>query len=179
MPKSNQMTIRQAYRFCPRCGNKLIRVSSLPTCQNCGFRIFPDNQTSMTGFIITDNLNRVLLIFRQLEPAKNTWAIPGGFSKTGETLERTGRREVKEELNVRSRSKLLYVGSFPTMYSYQDVKRPVVTAYFHLKLSAKEAARVTANEEVKKFRWFRENRIPWERLGFQIDVSALSIFFGY
>jgi ADP-ribose pyrophosphatase len=45
--------------------------------------------------------NRVLLVKRKHEPAKDFWAIPGGKVKFGETLQQAAEREILEETGVR------------------------------------------------------------------------------
>jgi len=44
--------------------------------------------------------NKVLLVKRKNPPAKNTWAIPGGSVKPGETLQEATEREIFEETGI-------------------------------------------------------------------------------
>lgn len=44
--------------------------------------------------------NRILLIKRNKEPGKGSWAIPGGSVKLGETLQEATERELLEETGL-------------------------------------------------------------------------------
>lgn len=44
--------------------------------------------------------NKVLLVKRKNPPAKDTWAIPGGSVKLGETLQEAAEREIFEETGI-------------------------------------------------------------------------------
>ncbi len=51
-------------------------------------------------FTVVDNDLKILLIKRNLEPFKGSWALPGGFVKIDESLDDAALRELKEEGNV-------------------------------------------------------------------------------
>lgn len=54
---------------------------------------------------------KVLLVRRGGHPYLGQWALPGGFTEPGETVEATARRELKEETNLTGLS-LVPVGFF-------------------------------------------------------------------
>jgi len=57
--------------------------------------------------------NKVLLIKRGKPPLKNTWSLPGGRVKTGESLKQALVREIKEECNIE-----IEVGNLIDIFEY-------------------------------------------------------------
>jgi len=53
-----------------------------------------------TDCVISDEAGNVVLIRRKHEPFKGSYALPGGFVETGETVEAACRREIKEETSL-------------------------------------------------------------------------------
>ena len=71
----------------------------------------PSVSTDIIVFLIRENREEswrhdpekqlsVLLVKRGVEPFRGAWALPGGFLREGETLEKCAAREVKEETGV-------------------------------------------------------------------------------
>jgi ADP-ribose pyrophosphatase len=60
---------------------------------------YPDHPRVAVGAIVFKD-NKVLLVRRGKPPAKNSWAIPGGSIKIGETLQRAAEREILEETGI-------------------------------------------------------------------------------
>lgn len=107
-------------------------------------------------YTIKDNDLKVLLIKRKTQPFKNTWAIPGGFVKNGETLEFAATRELFEETNVKD----IYLEQ---LYSFGDPNRDprgwvVTVAYFALISS--ENLKISANTDAKDVKWFSAYNLP-------------------
>lgn len=50
--------------------------------------------------LLSDTLDRVLLIQRGTEPALGKWSVPGGLVERGEPLREACRREVREETGL-------------------------------------------------------------------------------
>jgi ADP-ribose pyrophosphatase len=60
---------------------------------------YPDQPRVAVGAIVFKD-NKVLLVRRGKPPAKDSWAIPGGSIKIGETLQRAAEREILEETGI-------------------------------------------------------------------------------
>ncbi|MGD8473496.1 MAG: NUDIX hydrolase [Anaerolineae bacterium] len=63
-------------------------------------REYPDAPIVAVGAVILDG-DRILLIRRDLEPARGRWTFPGGAVELGESLEEAVRREAFEETGLR------------------------------------------------------------------------------
>lgn len=99
---------------------------------------------------------KVLLVKRDLEPFRGTWALPGGFVKMDENLEEAARRELKEETGIER----LYLEQ---LYTFGDPDRDprgrvISVAYCALvKLSDHLLAAATDASDAA---WFAVNDIP-------------------
>lgn len=60
----------------------------------------PKTPALTTDCVIFDPAARVLLIRRGHDPFCGSYALPGGFVETGETVEAACRREVREETGI-------------------------------------------------------------------------------
>ncbi len=57
------------------------------------------NKVELSGAIILDKQNKILLIHRNTKELKQ-WELPGGKLELGELPEQAVKRELKEELNI-------------------------------------------------------------------------------
>src|SRR5688572_20394930 len=113
------------FRHCPRCGT--VRpdadVGLVPLrCGSCGL-VYYFNPTVAAAAWVRDADGRVLLVRRAHDPAKGTFAIPGGFVDMGETAEDGLRRETREEVGLEITA-IAFLTSFPNRYLYRDVSYP-------------------------------------------------------
>ena len=67
-------------------------------------RTYPTLPQVTVGVVVLrkgrDNKLEAMLVERKNDPAKNTFAFPGGRLDLGESLQECARREVKEETNI-------------------------------------------------------------------------------
>jgi len=99
---------------------------------------------------------KILLIRRQLQPFKGCWALPGGFVRVDETLDKAARRELHEEAGLDN-------VFLEQLYTFGAIKRDprervVSVAYYALvKLAGVEARAAT---DATDARWFPVSRVP-------------------
>jgi ADP-ribose pyrophosphatase YjhB (NUDIX family) len=53
--------------------------------------------------VVVEDMRKILLVKRALEPFKDLWSLPGGYVEYGETTEDAAKREVKEECGLDAR----------------------------------------------------------------------------
>ena len=84
------MTDPPAYRFCPRCGNRLdsrvLRAGEPPrlVCSACAFVFFLDPKVAAGVVFFYDG--GFLLVQRAIHPSYGKWVFPGGYVDRGETM---------------------------------------------------------------------------------------------
>ena len=108
-------------------------------------------------FTIIQNELQILLIQRGVEPFKDTWAIPGGFVKENESLDKAALRELKEETGANN----VYLEQ---LYSFGEPKRDprgrvVSVAYFAL-VPPDQMGRLKARSDAKAVGWFSVKKVP-------------------
>ena len=106
------MQWRQESVFCGRCGARNNDVSGgvQRLCPKCGKEEFPRICPAVI-VLITDSTGRILLAHNKKFKA-GLYSLVSGFNETGETLEETVIREIKEEININV-NKTEYAGSQP------------------------------------------------------------------
>jgi 8-oxo-dGTP diphosphatase len=111
-------------------------------------------------FTIRGGRLNVLLIRRRAPPFKGLWAIPGGFVRPPESLDRAAARELAEETGVRD----IYLEQ---LYTFGDAGRDprghvITVSYFAL--IASDTLSLRATTDAAEARWFEMGRLP--RLAF-------------
>ena len=99
---------------------------------------------------------KVLLIERALEPFKGRWALPGGFVRVDETLDKAALRELSEEAGLKD----VFLEQLYTFGSVdRDPRERVVSvAYYALvKLSDHRARAAT---DASNAEWFPISKVP-------------------
>ncbi len=91
------------FKYCPMCKASLewnqIDGRDRLLCKECGW-IDYKNPLPVVTCLVLNSKGELLLIKRGVEPAKDCWALPGGFIERQETPEEAGRRELKEETGL-------------------------------------------------------------------------------
>lgn len=109
--------------------------------------------------IITYPQNRILLIKRDTLPFKGYWALPGGRAESGESVEKTIIREVKEETGLDIEI-LRKIGEYHEQGSKDGVDYDYYPACFLVKVIGGEIQR--QRSEIQQIKLFRLDKIPQE-----------------
>jgi NADH pyrophosphatase NudC (nudix superfamily) len=157
------------FTYCPKCGSTdlLINESNGMKCATCNFHYF-HNTASAAGAII-ESPEGILLVRRGHEPKKGMLDIPGGFVNYNESIETALIREVMEELNLVICT-LTYLGSFPNVYTYENVTYFTTDAIFVCSFDT--VPTLNPNSEIADYQWFRRDRIPMDQFAFESTRNA-------
>jgi 8-oxo-dGTP diphosphatase len=153
---------------------------------------FPAFAVTVDVVILTmaEGVLNVLLVRRGEEPFKGMWAIPGGFKRPEETLDKAARRELSEETGVDVPSLLTQFGAYGD--PGRDPRMNVVTVAYLAVLrdvgaivagtDAAHAGLVPAAEVVKEkvelgFDHVRIVRDAIERVRVELEVSGIATAF--
>lgn len=116
----------------------------------------PSVTVDIVLFTIMNNDLKVLLIKRGREPFKDVWAIPGGFVRINESLDKAALRELGEETGVKD----VYLEQ---LYTFGDPGRDprgrvITVAYFAL-VNADEF-QLKATTDASDVKWFSIYKLP-------------------
>jgi len=155
-------------RFCPLCGGDLVR-QLLPiagkeeaVCARCHF-VFYLNPKLVAGTIPARD-GHILLVRRNIEPAKGKWTFPGGFVDWGESVPAAALRETLEETGL-----TVALEGLVGVYSYPE--RPVVIVVYRARVTG---GSLSQNHEIAEAAWVKPEAIPWDGLAFPSTRDALT-----
>ena len=106
--------------------------------------------------VLGESLN-VLLIERGSPPFKKQWALPGGFMRRGETLEKTAARELREETGVGEGFHMTQISTWSE--PKRDPRGRVVSTIF-VALVDSSKLRPKADTDAAKVAWFPARKVP-------------------
>lgn len=154
-------------RYCPKCGSAKFKVAGERSlkCENCGFHYFANSSTAVAGLVVND-MGKLMLTTRGIEPDYGKLDLPGGFVEPGESLENALKRELFEELGLKVKS-LEYLGSAPNEYIFSEFS--VFTTDMIFKVIPETIEGLHANDDIIDFKFYREEEINYN------DIPASSI----
>jgi 8-oxo-dGTP diphosphatase len=149
-------------RFCIRCGRRLRRQRLegrwRRRCPACGWTYY-GNPVPAAGALIVRG-SRVLLVRRAVAPYQGMWDIPGGFIEGDENAETALRRELHEELGVRTIS-MRFIGSASDPYGPRGF--PVLSLIYRATIQG----RLRPSDDVSSAQWMARSSIPWREIPFK------------
>jgi ADP-ribose pyrophosphatase YjhB (NUDIX family) len=108
--------------------------------------------------MIIEKDGKIVLIKRNHDPWKGSWALPGGFVDEGETIEEAAVREGKEETNLEAKPKeILGVYSDPS----RDPRGHVVSTTFIMEVVSGD---LKGRDDAKIAEWVSLEEIEIDKL---------------
>ena len=112
------------------------------------------------GLDLEEGTLKVMLIERDLEPFEGMWAIPGGFVRSGETLEAAAARELREETGITD----VFLEQLYTFGRPGRDPRGWVVSVAYYALVSPDKHTIQASTDARQARWFPADSLP--RLAF-------------
>lgn len=157
-----------AYKFCPRCRNKLAIKEESLQCVQCGFNLYI-NPIPCNGVIIENEKREVLLVNRKFEPKKGYWDLPGGFIQPGESLEHSVNREIQEELGVEVEMTGI-IGVYEDNYLFQEIINPSLGVIVTAKILS---GNLKAADDAAEFQYFPRDQVLQQQIGFPMVIKGI------
>jgi ADP-ribose pyrophosphatase YjhB (NUDIX family) len=155
-------------RNCSRCGGALAygpvegEDRERHRCLACGYVTYVNPRVVVTTLPVTD-AGELVLIRRAIHPGIGTWAQPGGFLESDETVVQGAVRETLEET-------CLVVEPTEIVGIYSRPQAAVVVVAYAATIVGGEMAVTPEALEVKPF---AVEDIPWDGLGFNTTLWAI------
>lgn len=158
------------YQWCPRCRGKLnigeIDEAVRPHCPTCGF-IFYQNPAPAAGAVIIND-GKILLVRRSIDPGKDDWCIPAGFTEWNEHPQQTAVRELKEETGLDISIKDIFD-------IFMGMDDPRTHAVLILYLAEITGGQLVAGDDASEAHYFGFDETP-ENIAFQAHRDALALY---
>lgn len=154
-------------RFCHFCGSSLVERFLAEegkhrlACNQCDLIIYLDPK--IAAGTIPQKDGKIVLLKRNIEPARGKWTFPGGYVDRGEVVSEAAIRETKEETHLEVK-----ITSLLNVYSYPGVE-VVIVVYLAEILEGDPKP----GSEAQEVRFFSPDEIPWKELAFQSTRDAL------
>ena len=164
------MKPEEVFKFCPKCGGKLIKKEgNLLDCSKCGFHFYI-NPLPCNGVIIENEKSEIMLVKRKFEPKKGYWDWPGGFINPNENLEESVKREIKEELDVNVEMGKI-IGVYDWTYFYEGIDFPTIGIVVSARITGGE---LKPSDDISEYKFFPKNEVLKQRLAFYpIELGIL------
>ena len=103
------------FKYCPYCrsvlNTKYIDGKKRRFCPQCGWVNYV-NPLPVVACLVENKQGEILLVRRDVAPAKGKWALPGGFMEIKESPHKACLRELKEETSIRQAKIIKLLGAY-------------------------------------------------------------------
>ena len=147
-----QPLLKQWFKFCPNCQNKLSLSGNSANCSKCNFLHYLNPAPAITAIIEKDS--QILIAKRGIAPQKDMWDLPGGFVDIGESVEKCVLREVKEETNLEVKIEK-FLGTTPDIYG--ETGKHTINMMYWAKYQHGQAK---PQDDVVQLEWRKINDLP-------------------
>ena len=127
-------------------------------CPRCGWTFYGNPVPAAVALVTRGG--RLLLTRRARPPYAGTWDLPGGFLEAGEHPEACLRRELREELGMRTRP-ARFVDFALDRYGPKGF--PLLTLVYRV---TPGPGHLRPGDDVSEARWFRRRAIPYREIAF-------------
>lgn len=156
------MDVKEAFKYCPRCGAKFSKGTHYSKCQACGLSYY-SNPKPVQSVALKNDKGEYLFVVRDVEPRRGCLDFPGGFVEEGEDFEQTTRRELKEELGIEI-GKLDYLSTHQDDYLFEKITYKTSGVTYTGKLPPN--AKLKPADDVAGVEFYKLEDIPMDRLAF-------------
>lgn len=163
------------FSYCPRC--KAVfqkKADNLLLCPKCDLHFYI-NPRPTNAALLHDETGRILLVKRRIDPKKGFWDLPGGFVNSGESLEESLVRELKEELNL-TLSEFRYFHSYFGRYEFKGIIYHTLCSVFTGRITSTTVLKPA--DDVESYQFFAPKDISMEKIAFIEIKDALGDFIG-
>lgn len=119
------------------------------------------------GAVILNDQDEILLVWRNRNPEKDTWSIPGGKVDLYEPLEETVVREIKEEVNLDVQVKRLLCMA-ETIDTVNEAHW--VSSIYLVQIAGGEARNMEEGGAIGDLRWFALDQLPANLASFTVPA---------
>ena len=165
--------LRQAFRYCPRCGHPVDSGNNPLRCSQCSFVYF-FTPISAVASIVSNHSGEILLLRRAKDPGKGKFGLPGGFIDPGESADEAMHREMEEELNLKI-ERMEYLAALPNTYEYADVVLDVTDIFFSATVQSFDPIRAQQGE-VADWHMIQPGPEHLNEMAFESNRQALELY---
>lgn len=155
------------FTYCPRCATALIEKEMHTIrrlfCPGCQYIYYP--QPKLVALVVIEHEEKLLLLKRNIEPARGLWNFCGGYIELGETVQEAVIREAKEEANID-----IQLDRLIGIYGGEEGSN--VVAAFHAQLLSDQVSHLAVQpEEASELAFFAWEDLP--TLAFPVHYQIL------